>query len=73
MPGYSFQPVKLLMLKCMFYSYFHKNKCPGSYCIDFLSTITMGVSAVHLGHVMVGLITWLFVLLITVYVEFGVS
>lgn len=54
----------------MFQPYFHKNKGPGIYCIDFLFTITMGVSTVQLDHVMVGLITWLLGLFIIVFVEF---
>lgn len=58
------------MSKCIFQTYFHKNKSPGSFCIDFLFTITVGVSMVQRDHVMVGLITWLLGLFIIVFVEF---
>lgn len=65
-----FSTYENIKVKCMFHPYCHKNKCPGSYCIDFLFTITMGMSTVQIDAVMVGLITSLLGLFIIVFVGF---
>lgn len=57
------------MLKHMSCPHFHESKYPGSCCIDFLFTITMGASVVQQDHGTVGLITRLLGLFIIVLVE----